>query len=209
MRLNNFIKSGAVAVFLAAILLAFAIVTRGQAQSTNTQTAPVQTAFYAFAPTPPMGWNSYDAFGDTVTEDEVMTNANYVKENLLAHGWNYVVIDFRWHDPEPPRNDHLLNQLRTGAKRPADAFGRLLPAENRFPSSACGKGFKPIADRLHNMGLKFGVHYMRGIPQQAVRAKTPIADSEFTAADAGDPSRPGEWCPDMFGVRSKAAGQAW
>jgi len=156
-----------------------------------------------------MGWNSYDAFGDTVTEEEVLTNAKYLKEKLLAHGWSYIVIDFRWYDPEPPGNDHLLNQLRSGATLPADAVGRLLPAENRFPSSADGKGFQPLADRLHQMGLKFGVHYMRGIPQQAVRARTPLADSEFTAADAGDPSRPGEWCPDMFGVRSNAAGQAW
>ena len=179
------------------------------ATTTSAQTTTPQLPFYAFAPTPPMGWNSYDAFGDTVTEDEVMANANYVKENLLAHGWNYIVIDFRWYDPEPTGNDHLLNQLRTGAKLPADAFGRLLPAENRFPSSAGGKGFKPLADRVHKMGFKFGVHYMRGIPRQAVQAKTPIADSEFTAADAGDPSRPGEWCPDMFGVRSNAAGQAW
>ena len=173
------------------------------------QTESPQYAFYAFAPTPPMGWNSYDAFGDTVTEEQVLANATYVKENLLSHGWNYIVIDFRWYDPEPPGNDHLLNRLRSGAKLPADVFGRLLPAENRFPSSADGKGFKPLADQLHKMGLKFGVHYMRGIPQQAVRAKTPIADSEFTAADAGDPSRPGEWCPDMFGVRDNAAGQAW
>ena len=178
------------------------------AQPAINQTAAVQTGFYSFAPTPPMGWNSYDAFGDTVTEEEVLANANYVETNLLAHGWNYVVIDFRWYDPEPPGNDHLLNQLRTGAKLPADAFGRLLPAENRFPSGG-GKGFKPLADRLHKMGLKFGVHYMRGIPRQAVQAKTPIADSRFTAADAGDPGRPGEWCPDMFGVRSNAAGQAW
>lgn len=156
-----------------------------------------------------MGWNSYDAFGDTVTEDEVLANAKYVKENLLSHGWNYIVIDFRWYDPDPPGNDFLLNKLRTGAKLPADAFGRLLPAENRFPSSAGGKGFKPLADKLHKMGLKFGMHYMRGIPREAVLAKTPIADSEFTAADAGDPNRPGAWCPDMFGVRNNAAGQAW
>jgi len=166
-------------------------------------------AFYAFAPTPPMGWNSYDAFGDTVTEEEVMANAKYVKEKLLPHGWNYIVIDFRWYDPEPTGDDHALNQKRMGAKLPADAFGRLVPAENRFASSADGKGFKPLADKLHAMGLKFGVHYMRGIPRQAVNAKTPIADSKFTAADAGDPTRPGEWCPDMYGVRDNEAGQAW
>jgi alpha-galactosidase len=179
------------------------------AMMAGAQTVTPQFPFYNFAPTPPMGWNSYDAFGDTVTESEVLANARYVKEKLLPHGWNYIVIDFRWYDPEPPGNDFLLNKLRTGAKLPADGFGRLLPAENRFPSSANGKGFKPLADRLHKMGLKFGVHYMRGIPRQAVLAKTPIADSKFTAADAGDPTRPGEWCPDMFGVRSNPAGQAW
>jgi len=173
------------------------------------QTDRPKLPFYSFASTPPMGWNSYDAFGDTVTEDQVLANAKYVKKNLLSHGWNYIVIDFRWYDPDPPGNDFLLNKLRTGAKLPADSFGRLLPAENRFPSSANGNGFKPLADRLHKMGLKFGVHYMRGIPRQAVLARTPIANSEFTAADAGDPTRPGEWCPDMFGVRNNAAGQAW
>jgi len=179
------------------------------AMTTGAQIARPQLHFYDFAPTPPMGWNSYDAFGDTVNEEEVLANARYVKGKLLTHGWNYIVIDFRWYDPDPPGNDFLLNKLRTGAKLPADEFGRLLPAENRFPSSAGGKGFRPLADKLHKMGLKFGVHYMRGIPRQAVQAKTPIADSEFTAADAGDPSRPGEWCPDMFGVRSNPAGQAW
>ena len=89
-----------------------------------------------------MGWNSYDAFGDTVTEDEVLANAKYVKEKLLPHGWNYIVIDFRWYDPEPPGNDLVLNQKRTGAKLPADAFGRLLPAENRFPSSGRRQGLQ-------------------------------------------------------------------
>jgi hypothetical protein len=106
-----------------------------------------------------MGWNSYDAFGDTVTESEVMANANYLKEKLQSHGWKYIVIDFRWYDPDPPGNDFVLNQRRTGARLAADAFGRMVPAENRFPSSAGGKGFKPVADKLHDMGLKFGFHW--------------------------------------------------
>jgi hypothetical protein len=204
--------TASLALGLAVCATALSMASAGVPGAPATSTAPatqVAPPFYAFAPTPPMGWNSYDAFGDTVTEDEVLANAKYVKEKLLPHGWNYIVIDFRWYDPDPPGDDHALNQKRMGAKLPADAFGRLLPAENRFPSSAGGKGFKPLADTLHAMGLKFGVHYMRGIPRQAVQAKTPIADSEFTAAEAGDPSRPGEWCPDMFGVRDNGAGQAW
>lgn len=193
--------------FLTASL--FACAAAAHSAASDMPGAAPQPAYYRFAPTPPMGWNSYDAFGDTVTEDELLANAKYVKEKLLHHGWKYIVIDFRWYDPEPTGNDFNLNQLRTGAKLASDDFGRMVPAPNRFPSSAGGKGFKPLADKLHKMGLKFGFHYMRGIPRQSVNAKTPIADSAFTAADAGDTTNMCGWCPDMYGVRNNAAGQAW
>jgi len=156
-----------------------------------------------------MGWNSYDAFGDSVTEQETLASAQYMKDHLLAHGWSYVVVDFRWYDTVTTYDDHDLTKERTGAALAADAYGRLVPAVSRFPSSANGQGFKPLADRLHAMHLKFGVHIMRGIPRQAVYAKTPIQGSSFTAADAGDPTNMCGWCPDMFGVRPTAAGQAW
>lgn len=165
--------------------------------------------FWQWAPVPPMGWNSYDAFGDTVTEDEVRANARYMKEHLLAHGWNYVVIDFRWYDSEPTGNDLDLNQKRIGAQLNADSFGRVIPAPNRFPSSVGGGGFKPLADEIHGMGLKFGFHMMRGIPRQSVNAATPIEGSSYTAADAGNPDDTCSWCPDMCGVLPNAAGQAW
>jgi hypothetical protein len=161
------------------------------------------------AMTPPMGWNSYDAFGDSVTESEVLANACYMKQHLLAHGWNYVVIDFRWYDSETTYNDRDLTRDRSGAKLFADEFGRMLPATNRFPSAIGGKGFKPLADKIHAMGLKFGFHMMRGIPRQAVFARTPIEGSTFTAADAGNTNSICGWCPDMFGVVANPAGQAW
>jgi hypothetical protein len=108
----------------------------------------------------------------------------------------------------------LLNPTRTGAVLAADEFGRLLPAPDRFPSAtnglaAANAGFKPLADELHALGLKFGIHVMRGIPRQAVLANTPVSGGEFTAADAGDTNDKCAWCPDMFGVRDNAAGQAW
>ena len=120
-----------------------------------------------------------------------------------------MVIDFRWYDAVSSYDDRDLNRDRAGARLYADRFGRLLPATNRFPSAAGGKGFKPLADRLHAMGLKFGIHMMRGIPRQAVAAGTPIEGSHFTAKDAGNPNNTCGWCPDMFGVRDNAAGQAW
>ena len=42
--------------------------------------------FHAWVPTPPMGWNSWDCFGPTVTEAEVKANADYMAKNLKSFG---------------------------------------------------------------------------------------------------------------------------
>ncbi len=193
---------------LAAGLLLLPCLARGAGDpAAGASNAP--PAFWAWAPTPPMGWNSYDAFGDSVTEAETLANARYLKKHLLAHGWKYVVVDFRWYDPVGTPDDKNLTRDRSGARLTADLFGRLLPAVNRFPSAATGPGFKPLADTVHKLGLQFGIHIMRGIPRQAVNSATPIAGTGLTAADAGDPRSTCSWCPDMYGVRNNAAGQAW
>ncbi len=156
--------------------------------------------------TPPMGWNSYDAFGDNVVESEVLANARYVAEKLQPLGWDTVVVDYCWSDPGAHDNNR---NARANAPLAADAFGRLLPATNRFPSAIGGQGFKPIADQVHALGLKFGIHIMRGFPRNSVAANLPIEGSTFTAAEAGNTNSKCVWCPDMFGVNSNAAGQAW
>jgi hypothetical protein len=156
--------------------------------------------------TPPMGWNSYDAFGDNVVESEVLANARYMAEKLQPLGWDTVVVDYCWSDSGAHDNNR---NARTNAPLSADAFGRLLPATNRFPSAVEGLGFKPIADQVHALGLKFGIHIMRGIPRHSVKANLPIEGSSFTAAEAGNTNSKCIWCPDMFGVSSNAAGQAW
>ena len=156
--------------------------------------------------TPPLGWNSYDAFGDNVVESEVLANAHYVAEKLQPVGWDTVVVDYCWSDPGAHDNNR---NARADAPLAADAFGRLLPAPNRFPSATNGAGFKPLADAVHALGLKFGIHIMRGIPRNSVKANLPIEGSNFTAAEAGNTNNKCVWCPDMFGVNSNAAGQAW
>jgi hypothetical protein len=158
---------------------------------------------------PPMGWNSYDAFGDSAIESEVLSNAGWMHEHLQSLGWKIIVVDFRWYDPQPTGDDRLLNKIRVGAALAADEFGRLMPATNRFPSATNSLGFKPLAEQLHSMGLKFGIHVMRGIPRQAVLAGTKILGGKFTAADAGDSYDKCSWCPDMFGVKDNTAGQSW
>src|SRR5438132_7001288 len=138
-----------------------------------------------------------------------LANARAMKEKLLSHGWKFIVVDARWYDSVSSFDDRDFNKERAGAKLFEDEFSRMIPAPNRFPSAANGQGFKPLADKIHAMGLKFGFHMMRGIPRQAVNAKTPMEGSNFSAADAGDPADKCPWCPDMFGVRANAAGQAW
>lgn len=118
------------------------------------------------AKTAPMGWNSWDCFGAAVNERQLLENADYMAKYLKPFGWEYIICDIQWYEPLAKNNDYNnfypLN---------IDEYGRLLPAENRFPSAAGGKGFKPIADYCHSLGLKFGIHIMRGVPPQRSSSK--------------------------------------
>jgi len=158
---------------------------------------------------PPLGWNSYDAFGDNVKESEILDNARYMAKNLLPFGWDTVVVDYRWYDPGAHNNDP---NGRAGAPLTMDRFGRLEPSSNRFPS-ASSDGFKALADQVHRMGLKFGIHIMRGIPRLAVTGAMPIEGSKFTCGDAGNLKDVCGWCPDMYGLNwsggENSPGQAY
>ena len=159
--------------------------------------------------TPPMGWNSYDAFGDAVVESEVLANAQWMKEHLQPFGWDTIVVDFRWYDSKA---DGIRVQNPEGVT--LDEFGRCIPPTNRFPSATGGLGFRPLADKLHAMGLKFGIHIMRGIPRRAVEQDLPIHGTSFRASQAvrpiGDVARECRWNRDMYGVNaSTEAGKAW
>ncbi len=157
------------------------------------------------APAPPMGWNSWDAYGTTVREDQVKANADVMAEKLARYGWRYVVVDIQWYQPTARGHDY-----QPDARLTMDGYGRLLPAENRFPSAAKGAGFKPLADYVHARGLSFGIHVMRGIPRQAVRANLPIKGTSFHALDVADTTNPCRWNPDMWGVDvSRPGGQAY
>lgn len=157
--------------------------------------------------TPPMGWNSWDCYMSAVTEEELLANARFQAAQLLPYGWEYVTCDIQW--SEPHAGDQPGTEYRPFAPLCMDGFGRLLPAENRFPSAAGGKGFGPLAAKLHALGLKFGIHIMRGIPRQAVYARTPVLGTSLTAADIADPSAICLWNGDMFGTRNCPGAQAY
>jgi hypothetical protein len=119
------------------------------------------------------------------------------------------VVDFRWYDSKA---DGLRVQNPEGVT--VDEFGRCVPPTNRFPSAIGGAGFAPLAEKIHAMGLKFGIHIMRGIPRIAVQKNLPIHGTQFKASQAvrssDDPARECRWNHDMYGVdASTDAGKAW
>ena len=167
--------------------------------------APNLVSQDALASTPPMGWNSWDGYGTTINEAQVEANAQWMAEHLKAFGWQYVTVDMEWFVANPTAEGNSKNFQYT-----LDQHGRYTPAVNRFPSAANGAGFKPLADYVHSLGLKFGIHILRGIPKQAVANKTPIADSPFMASDAADSSDTCPWNFDNFGTNSaQPAAQAY
>lgn len=160
--------------------------------------------FKKFAPTPPLGWNSWDCFGAAVTEKELLANADYMAKHLKDYGWQYIVCDIQWYEPNSVDNDY-----NNFTELEMDEYGRLMPAVNRFPSAKGGKGFKPIADYVHALGLKFGIHIMRGVPRQAVAENCRILNSNATCRDIAHHFSVCSWNTDMYGLKNCQASQEY
>jgi alpha-galactosidase len=175
------------------------------ATETATATATATPDFRRLAPTPPMGWNSWDSYATTINEQTALANAAIMADKLLPHGYNIFTIDAQWSEP-------LANgfEYRKDAVFTMDSWGRLIPAPNRFPSAAHGAGFKPLADKLHRLGLKFGIHMMRGIPRQAADHNTPILGCRYRAGEIADRVNICPWNADNYGIdMSKPGAQAY
>ena len=157
-----------------------------------------------FAKTPPMGWNSWDCFGPGITEEQLKENADYMAEHLKEFGWDYVVCDIQWYEPKAKGYDY-----NPFARLEMDKHGRLMPSPKRFPSAAEGKGFKPIADYVHSLGLKFGIHIMRGVPRQAVTRNCKIAGCDARCKDIAHTNSICSWNTDMYGVKNTPEAQQY
>ncbi|KAG7980034.1 hypothetical protein I3843_05G160500 [Carya illinoinensis] len=153
---------------------------------------------------PPRGWNSYDSFCWTISEEELLQSAEIISNRLLPHGYEYVVVDYLWYrrKVKGAYTDSLGFDV-------IDEWGRMIPDPDRWPSSKGGKGFTEVAKKVHGMGLKFGIHVMSGISTQAVNANTPILDTisggayeesgrKWTAKDIGIKERACAWMQHGF-----------
>jgi len=173
--------------------------------SVSTIFAQSKKDYHTWATTPPLGWNSWDCFGTTVTEQQIKDQADAMATHLLPSGYKYLTVDIQWYEPDAKGHAYDPKAVLT-----MDEYGRLTPGLKKFPSAVDGKGFKPLADYVHSKGLKFGIHIMRGIPRQAVEKNTPVRGTTAKAQDIALINSLCPWNPDMYGVDAiKPEGQAY
>lgn len=193
-------------------LLILVFITRSVVKGKGSQNH-VEEAFS----TPPMGWNSFDAFDCNITEAQFKEEVDFMADSLLKYGWKYAVIDYIWWHPDPGNWDNPKRRYGHPDIRYAkdgkpldpttiDEYGRLLPSVERFPSAAGGKGFRPIADYVHSKGMKFGIHIMRGVHRYAYYYNLPIKSTSFLAAGIADIKDTCNWCNHMYGINPSGDG---
>jgi len=159
------------------------------------------------ASSPPMGWNSFDSYGVYLHEQAAFDNLEAMAEKLKPHGYEYFVIDNGWFGEYTLQEGTIFSAEKHAHDIRIDGFGYFLPSKVYFPN-----GLKPIAERCHALGLKFGVHLMRGIPRKAYELDLPIEGTSYTARDIAvtDPKENCVWCEYCYAVdMSQPGAQAW
>ncbi|MFG6464305.1 NPCBM/NEW2 domain-containing protein [Roseateles sp. DXS20W] len=154
---------------LLALSLLVAFSAQAHAQPTLEATGRWQHQPVGTAPTPPMGWSSWNAFRVDITEQKVLDSARVIVDSgLAAAGYRSINVDDGW-------------WLK---RRTAD--GRLQVRTGLFPSAATGAdtSLRPFTDRIHAMGLKAGLYtdIGRNACSQAYDADSPNLP-EGTAAE--------------------------
>lgn len=92
--------------------------------------------------TPPMGWNTWNTFGEHINEQLIRESVDtFVKLGLREAGYQYVVIDDCWSERE---RDSKTNEI--------------VPSKEKFPN-----GMKAVGDYIHENGLKFGMYSCAGV----------------------------------------------
>jgi len=161
---------------------------------------PPEKTPWMMAETPPMGWNSFNSYGASVTEEEVKANADVMSSLLKEFGWEYIVVDYCWFFPHSGAMGDPDQKAGFSPSFHMDAYGRLFPAPDKFPSSVGGAGFKPLADYVHSKGLKFGIHVMRGIAREAVAKNTQVLGASVDAEDIVNTASTCSFLNAMYGV---------
>jgi alpha-galactosidase len=155
------------------------------------------------ADTPPLGFNSFDSYRTSLSEDKARALMDVMAEKYRDFGYTYFVMDAGWYREVEvhPGSMHAKRSLGLAL----DAFGLYEPCKTYFPG-----GIKALADHAHARGLKFGVWIMRGVPRQAVNQNLPVKGTPFTARDIADTTDVCVWNEDNYGIdMSKPGAQAY
>lgn len=147
------------------------------------------------AQTPPMGWNSFDSYGVYLYEKAAFDNLEAFAEKLKPYGYEYFVIDAGWFGEFKFQPGTMFPAEKHALKMKFNEFGVLQPSDTYFPN-----GFIKLIERCHALGLKFGLHLMRGIPRAAVKANVPIKGTKYFAQDIADTTSICSWNHQNYGV---------
>lgn len=145
--------------------------------------------------TPPLGWNSFDSYGVYLHEEAAMANLEAMAEKLKPFGYEYFVIDAGWFGEFDLQPGTIYPAEKHAKDLNINEFGILQPSQCYFPH-----GLKAISDRCHELGLKFGIHLMRGIPREAVELNTPVKGTKYHARDIADTINICKWNHQNYGV---------
>ncbi|PTY04288.1 alpha-galactosidase [Opitutaceae bacterium EW11] len=114
--------------------------------------------------TPPMGWSSWNCWGDAVSQEHVLSSARAMAaKGLREHGWTYINIDDGWQGPR------------------GGEFNAIQP-NKKFPDMAA------LANEIHTLGLKFGIYSSpwRGTYAGYVGGSSDNADGTYPWVVSGD-----------------------
>mmetsp|Transcript_128507 Transcript_128507/g.240440 ORF Transcript_128507/g.240440 Transcript_128507/m.240440 type:complete len:527 (+) Transcript_128507:100-1680(+) len=131
---------------------------------------------------PKLAYSTYIAWYEDggMNESALLHEAEFMANRLRQHGWTLVLHDYGW---QVCGTTYNITPISTPTKLGCyhlDQYGRLLPAPQRYPSTAKDGSWKPIADKMHAVGMGFGLHLIHGVPIIAAQKKLPVLGTNFT-----------------------------
>ncbi len=152
-----------------------------------------KTSISEIAPTPPLGYNSYDSYLNFLNEEQAKSLLDIMAKKYKPFGYKYFVIDDGWYDNVEFYKGTKFPKKVLGVS--IDKYGLPNSSKMFFPH-----GIKALADYAHGKGLKFGVWIIRGIPRIAVEKNLPIKGTKYTARDIVDRTSTCSWRNYNYGV---------
>src|SRR6185312_12987019 len=165
---GRFLRQSLTFFFLLLIVVALGEMTSNQHAPSAHASALLPASNNGAAPTPFMGWSTWNFIGSHPTEANVEAQAQVVASQLKSHGYNYILLDDFWY----------LNPSTT-----VDSYGRWAVDTSKFPNGLAG-----LASYVHGLGLKVGFYLTPGIPVAAVNQNTPIEGTSYHAKDIANTS---------------------